>query len=170
MNPPNIEGCYLLDEPQVVHCSDVGNGGYADGATGFHDIYIRFSNQNSTDNTLDYDEIEGSSTTTGKGAFVSGSGNNFTAYFDTEGTSNSIYIRTALVISGSKTATGIANIRYAFICVEKGSDPYSKLMKEGAYRVFKDQDEVASNATWPGSDAKRKTQGKSLHGIFDYNK
>lgn len=171
VNPPNIEGCFVLDEPQVVHCSDVGNGGYADGETGFKDIYMRFSNQNATDNSLDFDRIEGTSTTTGTGAFISGSGNNFTAYFaDTEGKTNGISMKTVTVISGTKTSSGIANLRWAFICTEKGSDPDNTVMKEGAYRVFRDKDELASPATWPGTDAKRRAQEKALHEVFDYCK
>lgn len=153
--PPNIEGCYVMDEPQVVHCQDVGNGGYADGATGFNDMYIKFSNQDTKNNTLDYNEKEGTAESSGKGAFISGSGNYFTAYFDTEGKTSGIYVKTALVISGEKTSSGIKNLRYAFIMVDKGSDPNNVIMKKGVYRIFRDKDELASKTTWPGSTETR---------------
>lgn len=70
---------------------------------------------------------------------------------DTEGTSSGIYTKTALVISGTKTSTGIQGIRYAFVMVEKGDDPDSKLMDEGVFRVFEDGNGTALLTTWPAS-------------------
>lgn len=156
VNPPNIEGCYLLDDPEVVFCEDEDDGGYEPGETGFVEEYIRFSNQDMKKNTVDYEELDDYSEQSGEGAFISGDGNDFTAYFNTTGTYDGIYgiyIKTALVISGTKTSSGIENLRYAFIMVEKGDDPDEYLMDEGVFRVFKDSDEIASPATWPSTSS-----------------
>ncbi len=149
VNPPNIEGDYLISPFITVYCEDQGNGGYDPGEY-VTERYIRFSNQNSTTNTLDYESrtVTSSSYNEGKGAFISGSGNDFTAFFNTEGTSSDIYTKTALVISGTKTDAGIANLYYAFIMVEKGYDPNGIIMKEGVFRVFKDEDALAENYSW----------------------
>lgn len=142
--PPNVEGGYLISEMATVYCED---NVYAPGEV-VADTYIRFSNQNTSNNTLDYEEKSLESVSTGKGAFISGTGNNFTAFFNTVGASFGISTKTALVISGTKTSNGIKDLCYAFIMVEKGSDPEGKLMDEGVFRVFKDQDGMAANSNW----------------------
>ena len=145
--PPNIENTYFIDPMVAVYCQD---GGYAKGST-VTSTYVKFTNQNNTAKTIEYTEKEGSNTSTGKGAFISGSGNNFTVYLDTEGTSSGIYTKTALVISGTKTTTGIEGIKYAFVMVDKGDDPNNILMAKGVFRVFEDSDSTALLATWPAS-------------------
>ena len=149
-NPPNIEGCYYIDPFETVYCEDQGNGGFDPGDL-VVSYYCLFQNQNTSDNTIDfYGMSDSEQSEQGNGAFISGSGNNFTAFFNTEGTSSGISTKTALVISGTKTSEGIKDIYYAFVMVEKGEDPENKLMKEGVFRVFHDQDGLAVNATWPG--------------------
>lgn len=160
VNPPIINGVYLIDPMATVYCEDQGQGGYDPGKIVISTI-VKFSNQNNSRLSLDYAEksVSGSSDGTGNGAFISGSGDNFTAFFDNEGTTQGIYNRTALVISGTKTSTGIRNLKYAFVMVDKGSDPNNKLMKVGVFRVFKDQDDLARNTSWDGT--------KSFTGNFD---
>lgn len=152
--PPNIEGTYDMNPQITVFCQDEKHGGYAPGDT-VSEGKIRFFNQNLIANTLDYEGEEGDAATN---ALIRGSDNNFTAYFNTIGqysiSSDSIvHFKTALVVSGTKTSAGIANIRYAFAMVEKTgdspTDPY--LMNVGVFRVFKDGNELASNATWTKS-------------------
>lgn len=151
VNPPNIEGIYFMDPSVTVYCEDEGNGGYSPG-TLVYSKYIRFSNQNTLYNTLDYEEKdEGGNTSVGKGAFISGSDNNFTAFFNVEGydTESDIHFKTAMVISGTKTLSGVEDLIYAFIMVEKDDDPNEELMDEGVFRVFKDQDGLAVATSWP---------------------
>lgn len=151
VNPPFVEGAYYIDPMVAVYCEDYGNGGFEPG----HKVVattVYFSNQDMSRNTLDYADKEGDSYSTGQGAFISGSGNNFTAYFNTEGytgnNTGNIYTKTALVISGTKTDYGIENLYYAFIMVEKGSDPNQYLMEEGVFRVFKDEDGFSETTSW----------------------
>lgn len=148
--PPDIEGTYLIEPMTTVYCQDEGNGGYEKG-TVVSSKYIKFTNQNNDSHTIAYSakSASGNDTAEGKGAFISGSANNFTVYLDTEGESYGIYNKTALVISGTKTDTGIKGLRYAFVMVEKGDDPDKKLMAQGVYRIFEDGSGEAAIANWP---------------------
>lgn len=150
--PPHIEGTVFVNPFAAVYCEDQGNGGYAPG-TVVNSSYIRFSNQNTTYNTIDIDQTneDGTSTSTGAGAFISGTGDNFTAFFNTVGQTDGISTKTALVISGTKTSGGIQNLKYAFVMVDKGNDPNSRLMAKGVFRVFEDQDAMSEYVSWPGS-------------------
>ena len=168
-NPPNIEGTVYVDPFLCVYCQDQGHGGFYPGDQ-VTSSYIRFYNQDMVYNTLDIDEKEGSSTSTGTGAFISGTGNNFSAFFNTTGVSSGISTKTALVISGTKVANGIANLRYAFVMVEKGSDPDHILMDEGVFRVFEDGDKLSMYTSWPSYSPKRMPQGTATLSIHNYNR
>ena len=180
-NPPNIEGCYFIDPFETVYCEDYdnGSGGYAPGHI-VNSYYCLFQNQNASDNTIDFKgkSVSGSQTDEGNGAYISGSGNNFTAFFNTIGESSGISTKTALVISGTKTADGIKDLYYAFVMVEKGDDPNHQLMDEGVFRVFRDKDFLAVNATWPGEGGiivvgENRSSAKGLDtpwGIYDRKK
>ena len=155
--PPNIEGIYLMDEPYVVFCEDEDEGGWSPGETGFTDMYIEFFEQNNNNLTVKIREQQANGEDSGHGAFIRGEGDNFTAYFETTGTNVSDYGHTiktkrALVISGTKSYSGILDIRYSFIMLSKENDTHDELMKEGVYRVFRDYDELASKVnSFPAS-------------------
>ena len=146
-NPPNIEGVYHFYPIVIVYCSD---GEYNPGEIMGDNSVIKISNQNSKNNTLDYDsyDLELSQTSlVGKGAFVSGSGNDFTAYFVNEGTYDGIYAKMAMIFSGTKTSQGIKNLRSCSVMLAK-NDPGHDLMDVGTYRISKDQDGLSENYTW----------------------
>lgn len=153
-NPPNVEGCYLIEPFETVYCEDYGNGGYEPGRLMVPN-YIKLSSQ-SKDNTIDLEECSSDFDTysIGEGAFISGEGKNFTIFFNTIGTSSGIPYRTALLLSGTKATGGIKNLRYAFVMVEKGDDPGNQLMKEGVFRVFQDKDGMSYSDTWPISETR----------------
>lgn len=149
VNPPNVEGTYYMDPFEVVYCEDNN----WDPGTIVQSYYCRFMNQNYIDNTIDFEDINefGNGSDIGTGAFISGSGNNFTAFFNTIGETYGIATRHALMISGTKTSDGIKDLYYAFVMVEKGDDTNHPLMAEGIFRVFRDQDGLSVNTTWPSS-------------------
>ena len=153
INPPFVEGAYLIEPMTCLYDEE----NYYQPGHEVIETVIRFSNQNTTTNTLDYEDYEGSlQTSTGSGAFISGSGDNFTAYFNTEGINyGDTYTKTALVISGTKTAEGIRNLYYAFVMVEKSGPNVDRIMGEGMFRIFKDEDGLSVNTTWsPPSSAR----------------
>ena len=142
--PPVITGTYVISPEKLVYATDDIST-----LTSFNDTYIRFSDQNTTTNRAVYDERQGTSTAHSDDVLVIGSGNNFTAYFVSTGTSSGIYVKTTTVISGTKTTSGISGLRYAFVMVDKGADPNDTLVAVGTFRVFKDNDGLAANAVWP---------------------
>lgn len=153
INPPDVQGTFVMEPSEVVYCSD---NGYDPGEVMGTEQFVKFSNQNFLKNTLDYEDAEVTletyelvSHTQGDGAFISGSGNNFTAYFKVEGTSSGIYIRGAYLISGTKKEAGISNCTHAITLIEKGEDPENEIMDAGTIRIFKDGNGIADKATWP---------------------
>lgn len=151
VNPPNVEGTFVMSKCVLVYTSE----GSWDPGHEFVDTYMMFSNQNSKNNTIDYKEKSGVQTATGNGAYISGNGNNFTIYFNTNGKYNGKYndinFKTALVISGTKTSKGISNAYYAFVMTEKSNDSNNEMMDEGDFRVIKDNDGLAESTTWLSS-------------------
>lgn len=153
VNPPNVEGCYLLDPMVAVYMEDY-DGDLSE--LQWMGEYINLTNQNKNDNTIDMEELtaDGESYSIGQGAVIVGEGNNFSILFNTEGTNSGIYNRTALLLSGTKSAEGIQNLQYAFVMVEKGDDPEGILMEEGVFRVFKDGDEISYYTSWPAEETR----------------
>jgi hypothetical protein len=151
VNPPIIEGVYKMEPTTTVFCADFGNGGSAPG-TVTNTLIMYFKNQNTTQNILDYEQYEFSvGQSSGTGAYISGNGDNFTAFFNVESDTHGLHSKQAVVISGTKTAVGIANLFYAVGMVEKDADPDHKMMNVGVIRVYKDGDAMSEVTTWPAS-------------------
>lgn len=153
-SPPNIEGVYLMDSPRIVFDA---TGTIDSDYDGFAPMYFKISNQDMTNNTLDFQERQIAngkviSEGEGYGAFISGEGSKFSVFFNTTDLSHTeeydATSKTALVISGTKASDGIHNLRYAFVVVEKGADPNNHIMDVGDFRVFKDNDELAKTSDW----------------------
>ncbi|MGC3978544.1 MAG: hypothetical protein QM751_10145 [Paludibacteraceae bacterium] len=166
--PPDITGVYLVDPDVLVYTSD---GVFSPGKI-FADDLFRFDNQNTSTNVLTYANRQGDSAESSSDyVSVSGKGSDFTAYFLTTGTSNNIAIKTATIISGTKTKDGIKNYYTSFVMLEKGSDPKGLLMDEDEFRIFKDNDGLASNSVWnTGSQVKRKNVSENTNNQNRYEK
>ena len=168
-NPPNIEGEYIASPLELVYSSQ----GYSPGDI-FADLYFKFYNQNMHNNTLDYREKQSSSEATGAGAFISGEGNNFSVFFNTEGVNHfsdfDINTKTALIVSGTLTEGGIRNMEYAFVMVDKSDDPNHRIIDVGSFRIFHDQDGYSPVSNWSG--AKRRVEGynPTLPSYLDFGK
>lgn len=154
--PPNIEGIWLISPCEMYYDS---NGYYIDQ---FADDHIWFYDQTpgntlnmrSTQNLGDLSEAEG--------VFVSGSGNNFTVYFNEYYTDeNGAWIIMATVISGTKSGSSIKNFRNAFLILD-AYDPNDEYMKVGDFRVVEDGDYSSGQISWP-LDTRARTVGKSLY-------
>lgn len=160
VNPPNIEGAYMVKPYTTVYCED---GHYSVGRV-IDSYKVKFFNQNYLNNTLDMSEYDIDSNTgdyaSGNGAFISGSGEHFTAFFATEGYTKGIYNKMAVVISGRKTSEGIKEYYYGLLMVDKAADPDHKLMDVGYFRIFKDGDGLCDPTEWDAKyDVKVSTRG-----------
>ena len=142
--PPNIEGSYLLNPLTVVYDE---TGHYHVGKV-ISDMFIRFSGQNVTQNTLSYDMKQGNSTGNSDKVVILGKGNQFTAFFIETGTSMGISTKAANIYSGTVTATGLKDITFGYIFIEKGVDPNHDLMDVGKVRIFKDGDRMSDPTSW----------------------
>ncbi len=170
-NPPNIEGEFIISPYELTYDSTEGySAGYV-----FADRYIKFLNQDIINNTIDYQGKQANSETAGSGCFISGDGENFSVFFNTTGithcTNYDVYVKQAIVISGTKTDNGIKDISYAFIFVEKSDDPDHELISAGSFRTFKDSDGMSEYNWWTGgaSSVRRRVPSmeRTLPGLLD---
>ena len=145
VNPPNIEGVYTMSPSTNVY-DDTGYFSAGDVTT---DVYLRFYNQNMSNNIISYEDYSGGDYEEATGAFISGDNNNFSVYFNTSGTSGSATFKLALVVSGTKASNGIRNLYYAFVMTDKKNDTNNQLMDVGGFRIFKDGDGLAEPSSWP---------------------
>lgn len=161
--PPNIEGSYVIS----THVLDYSNLSYDYPGDEYVDMYIRFSNQDMINNTVDFESLEFFSSTSynySLDSYVTGSGNNFTVFFNTYGYYDDgvTTYKTAYAISGTVSDNGIVNIYDGFYLQDK-NDPYGNLVPVGAIRVFKDSDGTAYRTSWPGMTLKgNNNNGRSI--------
>ena len=165
--PPFIGGEYLVS--QFVLTYDV-EGQYKPGDV-FGDLYIKLYNQDMVYNTIDLIYKQAYNTGTGNGALISGQGNNFTVFFNVDEVSHldnyDVMNKQAIVISGTKTSTGISNLYYSFIMLEKSDDPDHRIVDVGYYRVFKDKDGSSQYYDWykDGAPARAPSLTPTLPGM-----
>ena len=165
-NPPVIEGAYLISPFKAVYASD----NVFDPGDLAYDYKIRFTNQNTKNNTLLYNEmdmVEDSYASSDEVAII-GNGNDFTAYFISSGKSSGISYKAATLISGTWSGSGIKNLYYAFVMVDKGDDPNFILMGKDEFRVFTDGNGLAENSTWSKS-AQINPSTKSLSSLLAFH-
>lgn len=137
--PPSIEGRYVASPNVLQYASD-------NYANLFHNIYMAFAGQNPR-GLIQYAE-EQDSLANGKSlaAHIIGSDNSFTMYCYQElsDTVNHAWeCKTATVVSGNHTPSGIASCQYAFIMLDK-KDSADRLVPVGTFRIFHDSDLMAS--------------------------
>jgi hypothetical protein len=146
VTPPNVEGTYFLD-PQILKASSLTSDSPG---KSFMSEYDRFYDQNTANNTINMLRVQGggSEWALGKGAFISGYGDNFTIYFDMEGENGGATFKEAYILSGTKTSVGISNLVAGFILKEK-NDPNNILVEVGTFRFFTDSDGMSEKTEWP---------------------
>lgn len=159
--PPNVQGTYLANPLSLVFTSDMQfNVGYI-----FADEVLQFSDQGSATHVLKYKSKSGASKDSSDLVSISGSEENFTAYFTTKGESHGVSTKTVTIISGTKTATGIADYYLAFVMLEKGSDTKKEVMAVNDFRIFKDGNGLASNTTWTTLSKSKKSNAIALESM-----
>ena len=148
--PPNIEGCYVVSTC-VLEYSTLW---YDDpGWDTFVDHYVKFSNQDMVNNTVDYESAQFATYTSydySLDSYVSGKDNNFTVFFNIVGDYGDgvTTYKMAYAISGTISENGIIDYYDGFYLQEK-NDPYEQMVPVGTIRVFKDMDGLASRTAWP---------------------
>ena len=135
-NPPCIEGTFFVS-PQVLvrsNFTDSSSPGHL-----FADMELTFSNQNNARMTVDVDFIYHSILADGTGAnsFITGSGNNFSVFSDTSGTTRGGFpFRSVEIYSGKISPSGIMNFQRVLIITMEAPDT----IRRGQGRLFRDED------------------------------
>lgn len=138
--PPNIEGIFISSPHTLVTTYD--GDSYKPGYE-FIDFILKFSGQNSTEGSVSVDTKTGSTTSTGIGGFVSGSGNKFTLFAEVNLTNGNATAKQIRVFSGEITSTGIKDF-YSTLVIKEKNDPSNLLIGVGKMRILKDGDGLAS--------------------------
>lgn len=149
-NPPLIESLYKIHPMKLTYNSDPSSS-YKPGKI-VNDLFTNFYGQDMMTNTINYrgysfdNKGDLFSEELGPGAFISGEDNNFTVFFNTTGVhyydDGVATSKKAIIISGTKMPSGIKDLYYAFVMIDK-DDPHNHLMKKDAFRVFIDGDGLA---------------------------
>ncbi|MDL2227307.1 hypothetical protein LJC25_02855 [Bacteroidales bacterium OttesenSCG-928-K03] len=105
---------------------------------------IKFYGQ-THDNTITYESIKGGTSVKCR-AYIQGSGDNFTVYFNEDKISPSTgsNTKTTAIITGTITDEGINYYTYSYIMV----NPDGSSVEKDFIRKFKDKDELAKNYNW----------------------
>ena len=142
--PPTIEGTFTIHPNVLVYASDNYKS-----SSGFGDQLMNFSDQNKVKNTLNYQYKQGSSVSEKTEMVVLGKDNKFTIFAIINSASASLNAtsKMAEIVSGTMTEDGIKDIYNAMLMLDK-NDPNHRLMDVGTYRIFKDEDGLATPSVW----------------------
>lgn len=183
-NPPDIEamlaqkvqksfssadGAVVEMIPLHFLKSNISNDGLEPGRR-FNDLYLRFSNQDMDDYTVDFATIHpGGNPYIGKNSLIIGNGNSFSIFGPTESESEGETILSVEIFSGTVTDEGISSPYSGFIMVDNGG--LSSLVDNGTGRSFEDGNGHAELSTWPGAskDVPTKSIYKARRGSVGSN-
>lgn len=140
--PPSIEGIYLAS-PYTLKSPYGPGDGWSAGKV-INDYKYKFYDQTGGNLKVDYKQPSGSDQGSGLGSFISGSGNKFSVFSASNGSTSSIQYTTVSVISGELTSTGIKDFQCGFIFTKKaGDDGDVRYVPVGKSRVWVDGDAFA---------------------------
>ncbi len=137
-NPPIINGVFEIS-PRVVENTNIPN----DYAIGYEisPTEIYFENQDNDALTFDYKEIEQNiSESVGDLSYVSGSGNDFSAFVRTTITASEQNAILIIAISGTATSSGFTGTQQALFMLDNMGNPQGVFIENGQGRIFKDED------------------------------
>lgn len=151
--PPVIEGIYYISPNLTYYDSDNYYSEKAPDHVWFYD--------QSSDNTLCMQSTQNiGDHSIAEGIFISGSGNNFTVYFNEYSTyEGGAWLVTATLISGTKSGNYIKNYRKAFVVLDD-YDPNDEYMNVGDFRVLEDGDYLSEPVSWPLSTKSARASGE----------
>ena len=153
--PPTVTGRYLMSPMALDYASDFAPVSYVNLVMTFRDQtrrgLLKYQEQQNTD--VENIPVDGQSIQ----ANVIGSGNDFTVYCY-QNVSEDINgaqiwrVKTATLVSGTMTDSGIANCQYAYIILEKeinDSSYASSIPADSTYRLFSDGNNFATRLSLP---------------------
>lgn len=144
--PPSIEGIYLAS-PYTLK-SPYGAGDSWVAGRVIADYKYKFYDQTGGNVKVDYKQPSASDHGSGLGSFISGSGNKFSIFSESNGGTSSIEYTTVSVISGELTSTGIKDFQYGFIFTKKtGDDGDVNYIPKGKSRVWIDGNALADKVS-----------------------
>ena len=143
--PPDVSGAYLVNSPSIIYSTLTGDK-YGDK---YADETFRFYSMNAN-HVIKYESMQATLKSYSGKVSVSGSGNQFTAYFTLESYKAESTSKMATVLSGTLTSEGIQDYRYAFLMLEK-TDPKDEWVDVNTIRIFKDIDGIARKTAWTGT-------------------
>lgn len=162
MLAPEVQKSFLSENGVVIEMiplnflkSNIPNDGLEPG-TRFNDFYLRFSNQDMDDYTVDFETIHpGGNPYIGNTSLIIGNGNSFTIFGPSESQREGETILSVEIFSGTITDEGISSPYSGFIMVDNGG--LSSLVDNGSGRSFEDGDGQAELSTWPGAAKEEST-------------
>lgn len=136
-NPPNIVGEYSLNELAIFYDDKDINFVIAD-------YFYTFSNQTGDGKIrISYRAPAANDSASNIPAFVSGTGNCFSAYVDIKGNDGGCNYTQTSIISGCVKENGIEKWQNGFIWGPKSGDNCGELINEGHRRIIHENDKLA---------------------------
>ena len=133
----NLVGISILSATDILNDYKPGDK--------FSDMTIQFSHQNNTQQTINLDWIQNSTSGSSITSYIVGSGNKFTVVVNTSSTHNGIPALEAEVYSGTIEATGIRGLYHAVFMIENNGN--GAVIPNGSGRVFYDGDGFSDKTT-----------------------
>lgn len=144
--PPNIEGIFESSPQRLL--SPYGPADPFQKGRINSNYKFRFYQQQGDVVQVDYRNASGSETGTGQGAFLAGSGNAFSLFLESSGTSGGTPYKAVQVLTGEMTASGIRNFQFAVTLTQKtGDESNVKLIPVHQARVWEDGDQLAQKVS-----------------------
>lgn len=151
-NPPNINGSYSL-KTRILDATNVPND-WAIGTT-FYELRFTLSDQDNDDLVIGFDatEHDASGVSTGEtitvidhglNSYITGTGNNFTAFFKVSETKSGYTATLIYAITGTKTENGFTNFRQGLVMLDDGGSPTNIFIRNNEGRIFSDDDGLVS--------------------------
>ncbi|GAB3420569.1 hypothetical protein GCM10027516_17240 [Niabella aquatica] len=141
--PPDITGIYLAN-PWLLQKTNI-EGDFPPGYR-YNDNRFGFSEQNVNDFSIQAAISGGGAATYSEKAVISGSGNNFTVYVMTTGSSSINSGVYAILYSGTLEGNAIKSLKEAFICVYNSNNA-SQVIKEGNARIKYDENNISERVS-----------------------
>lgn len=164
-NPPVFDNSYFVS-PVILTKTNVPNDFVSPGAR-FADIYLRFSDQNTQNQTLRVDMVETNisngnvlTESEGLGAYISGEGNKFTIFTVVETTtSGGEKSEVFYIYSGELQSNGIKNFTTSLIMLNNNGHT-NIFIPNNTGRAFRDGSEFAAETSMPSTN---QVQSMSLY-------